>query len=267
MKRSRRDDVIDLEVIAQTPTSITVSWTAPGDDGATGTAGTYDLRYATRHHQRWQTGMPRYSVTTNRPPRTAGQRDTCVMTGLNPETTYYFALKTADEVPNWSGLSNIAVGATSTETTPAPGTVANLGAGSPGETSVVLNWTAPGDDGFSGHRRPIRLRYATSQITAANFTSATQIAGEPSPKAAGSAESFTVTGLNSGTQYWFAIRTADEVPNWSGVSNSPTATTLDDATAPAAVTQLAAVLPTLNSLTLVWPAPGDDGMVGQGHHL
>jgi hypothetical protein len=29
-----------------------------------------------------------------------------------------------------------------------------------------------------------------------------------------------VTGLNAGTTYYFAIKTADEVPNWSTISTS-----------------------------------------------
>ena len=37
-------------------------------------------------------------------------------------------------------------------------------------------------------------------------------------------------GLSPGTEYWFALRTADEVPNWSLVSNSVNATTLQNAT-------------------------------------
>src|SRR3989454_200546 len=47
------------------------------------------------------------------------------------------------------------------------------------------------------------------------------VQGRPTtaPKAAGSAESLTVVGLTPGTRYWFALRTADEVPNWSPISN------------------------------------------------
>ena len=42
---------------------------------------------------------------------------------------------------------------------------------------------------------------------------------------AGSTETFNVTGLTPGTHYWFALRTADAVPNWSPISN-----TIDGAT-------------------------------------
>jgi len=46
------------------------------------------------------------------------------------------------------------------------------------------------------------------------------------PKAAGSVEQATVSGLHPGTRYWFAIRASDEMPNWSGVSNGASAVTL-----------------------------------------
>ena len=44
--------------------------------------------------------------------------------------------------------------------------------------------------------------------------------GEPLPQPTGSIQSFTVTsGLNSDTTYYFALKTADESPNWSAISN------------------------------------------------
>jgi len=36
-----------------------------------------------------------------------------VVTGLVSNTTYYFVMKAADEVPNWSGFSNVAMAYTS----------------------------------------------------------------------------------------------------------------------------------------------------------
>jgi len=77
---------------------------------------------------------------------------------------------------------------------------------------------------------PSSLKQATQHglITEANWANATQCTGEPTPSVAGTAESFTVAGLDSGTQYWFAIKTRDEVEaHWSPISNSPTLTTAD----------------------------------------
>jgi|GEM_PF-3089652 len=107
-----------------------------------------------------------------------------------------------------------------------PAAISDLSAGSPNVSSITLSWTAPGDDGNIGTASQYDIRYSTSAITESGWASATQVSGEPAPKAAGSAESFTAAGLNLNTTYYFAIKTADEVPNWSGISNSPSAATL-----------------------------------------
>jgi hypothetical protein len=85
--------------------------------------------------------------------------------------------------------------------------------------SVTLSWTAPGDDNALGQAAQYEIRYATAPITADNFSSATLVTNPPVPKIAGSSETFEVTGLESNTLYYFALKTADEVPNWSAISN------------------------------------------------
>jgi phosphodiesterase/alkaline phosphatase D-like protein len=90
---------------------------------------------------------------------------------------------------------------------------------------VQLTWTAPGDDGATGTAASYDVRYSTSVINAVNFDAATQAAGEPSPHAAGTPESFLVTGLAPDTQYFFAVKTRDESNNVSNISNVPSVTT------------------------------------------
>ena len=51
------------------------------------------------------------------------------------------------------------------------------------------------------------------------------MAGEPLPLMAGTNQSFVVSGLSSSTTHYFAIKTADEVLNWSSISNSPSGAT------------------------------------------
>ena len=92
-------------------------------------------------------------------------------------------------------------------------------------SSTTLTWTAPGDDGSQGTASQYDIRYSTSEITEATWNSATQCTGEPTPQTAGSSENFTVTGLTPDTTYYFALKTADEVPNWSGLSNVVSGTT------------------------------------------
>lgn len=253
-----------------TTTTIALSWIAPGDDGATGTAGLYDLRYSTSEIT--AANFANATQVSGEPaPGAAGQTESYTVTELTPGTRYWFALRTADEVPNWSGLSNVAFHSTLAPPPPAdvtpPSAVMNLVAGSATETTVVLGWTAPGDDGATGTAARYDLRYSTSEITATNFTNATQVNGEPTPGAVGQTESYTVTALTPGTPYWFAIKTADEVPNWSGLSNVTIHSTLAppppvDFTPPAAVVNLEAGSATETSVMLRWTAPGDDDATG-----
>lgn len=87
--------------------SVTLTWTAPGDDGATGQATRYDIRYSTQTITDGTWGSA--TVVANPPtPKVAGQQESFQVTGLQPDTTYYFALKTYDEAGNPSPLSNIA---------------------------------------------------------------------------------------------------------------------------------------------------------------
>lgn len=90
------------------------------------------------------------------------------------------------------------------------------------DTSLTLTWTAPGDDGLLGTANQYALRYSSSAIdTEADWQAATMVSNPPTPQVSGSTETFTVAGLNSETRYYFALKTADETPNWSDLSNSP----------------------------------------------
>ena len=99
-------DVIDLATSNPSATSIDLTWTAPGDDGDTGTASQYDIRYSTSEiitGADWEAAV---QCTDEPSPSPAGTFEGFTVTGLSPTTTYWFALKIADEAPNWSGLSN-----------------------------------------------------------------------------------------------------------------------------------------------------------------
>lgn len=109
--------------------------------------------------------------------------------------------------------------------TVAPAPVSNLATGAIGATTVQLTWTAPGDDYGSGTATTYDVRYSTSPITEGTWAGATAATGEPAPSVAGTSENFTVTGLSNSTTYYFAIKTSDEVPNTSTISNVVSATT------------------------------------------
>lgn len=96
---------------------------------------------------------------------------------------------------------------------------------SSGAASVVLRWTAPGDNNYVGQASVYDLRYSTSAITDANWAQATIVGGLPLPKPYGNREIFSVTGLTPGTTYYFAIKAADSKWNWSPLSDIAVKTT------------------------------------------
>lgn len=109
-----------------------------------------------------------------------------------------------------------------------PGTITDLAA-SPGEYngSVLLTWTATGDDGSSGTASAYIARWASAPITGANWASATDLSGEPIPQPSGSQETWLATGLPAGQTVYLAIRAMDEANQLGGVSNSPSAVVTD----------------------------------------
>jgi hypothetical protein len=88
--------------------TVTLSWTAPGNNGLVGLASQYDIRYSTSPitNANWAVAT---KVSNLPAPKPAGNREIFKVTGLLPATTYYLALKTADSKPNWSLLSNNAL--------------------------------------------------------------------------------------------------------------------------------------------------------------
>ena len=216
---------------AQTSADSTVllQWTAPGDDGNTGRATSYDVRYRTTNitgtdTTTWWNGA---TQATGEPvPRTAGATDSLRVRGLTPLTTYYFMIRAADEIPNWSGFSNVAVKMTGGDATP-PSTVADLTVTGSTGTSLALRWTAPGDDGSTGTASSYDIRYSTSPITGANWNSATPATGEPTPLAGGTLQTYTLNGLSGSQTYYVAIRATDDRGNLGGLSNIASGTTAD----------------------------------------
>src|SRR5688572_14314573 len=243
---------VSLSLSAATSSSVLVSWTAPGDDGSTGTAAAYDLRYSTSAIT--DANFASATQVSGEPtPAVAGTAQTMTVTGLNANTAYFFAMKSKDEVPNVSVLSNIPTLSTSVATgdVTAPAAV-SLALSAATGTSVLLTWNAPGDDGSTGTAASYDVRYSTSAITDANFASATQATGEPTPVLAGTTQTFTVSGLTASTTYFFAMKAQDEVPNVSMLSNVASLATLapGDTTDPAAITTLALSGATASSITL-----------------
>lgn len=86
--------------------TVTLAWTAPGDDGSIGKATAYDLRYSTAPITagNWVSAT---SVISPPLPAQAGMQESFNVTNL-PGGTYHFAVRAVDDVFQFSELSNVA---------------------------------------------------------------------------------------------------------------------------------------------------------------
>jgi predicted phage tail protein len=191
---------------------VSLSWTAPGSDGGAQVT-SYDVYEGSTA-----------SVKLGTP--VASPKGTSVtVKNLANGTTYYFEVTAVNQAGQ--GSASAAASATPALSITQPGAPTGLTA-TPGHDQVSLSWTAPASDGgaaISG--------YLIYRGTSPGAESATPVNGSPV-----SATSYTVTGLASGTTYYFkvaAINAAKHQGNDSGeVSATPTsATTSPSATASA----------------------------------
>jgi subtilisin family serine protease len=101
----------NLAVQSTSSSSARLAWNASGDDGATGTARSYDLRYSTSVINAGNFAAAT-RVAAMPKPRLAGTLESVEVTGLSFTTTYYFALVSEDEAGNRSLLSGGGSGTT-----------------------------------------------------------------------------------------------------------------------------------------------------------
>ena len=103
--------ITDFAAAASDMNSVTLTWTATGDDGATGTASAYDVRYSTSAIT--ALNWAQAAQASGEPsPAPAGTSESFTVTSLTPTTTYYFAIKAIDNMGNSSPLSDIATAST-----------------------------------------------------------------------------------------------------------------------------------------------------------
>lgn len=116
--------LIGVVLVAGTTTTSTAAevqlvWTAPGDDGSVGSASEYDIRWAMSpiSEANWAAAS---QLDGEPSPGAPGAQEIFLVSSLQPNTQYYFAVKTGDDDGNWSSLSNVAVVLTPNEDTEAP---------------------------------------------------------------------------------------------------------------------------------------------------
>ncbi|OIP96040.1 hypothetical protein AUK40_05345 [Candidatus Wirthbacteria bacterium CG2_30_54_11] len=107
--------ITTLETVGTDATTMTLIWTATGDDGATGTASAYQIRYFTSliNDSNWAQATVVANSITPAPGGSAGE--TVTISDLDQLKTYYASIKAVDEAGNTSPLSTIATGMTTTD--------------------------------------------------------------------------------------------------------------------------------------------------------
>jgi Leucine-rich repeat (LRR) protein len=96
--------ILDLHAASVSDSSVTLVWTATGDDADQGTAATYDIRYSKSSitPDNWDNAT---QVVGEPSPQVAGSSETFEVRGLEEDSTYYFALETCDEANNCPNIS------------------------------------------------------------------------------------------------------------------------------------------------------------------
>lgn len=102
--------VADLATENPGSNTMGLTWTATGDDGGTGRASEYEVRYSLAPITDANFGAATLAPAPN--PQPAGSTEHMTVTGLSNTTLYYFALKAKDEFGNAGPLSNVASGTT-----------------------------------------------------------------------------------------------------------------------------------------------------------
>ncbi len=261
-------------------TAIELSWPAPGDDGDTGRAATYLLRFrvgeAIETEADWEAAE---QVTEGLPePADAGTAQSFDLEGLQPATAYGICLRAMDEVENLAPLSVPLLVETlgPPDLTP-PSPIHDLVPLTAFSDGFDLAWTAPGDDGASGTAASYILGVLEGRVIAeeSDWQSAALVTDElPTPEVAGTEQTFHLSGLEPDRHYGLSLRARDEADNLSSLGAPLLAQTLPeddpgdgpggdpDSLAPAAIGDLTLADHGTTWARLTWSCPGDDGDEG-----
>ncbi|MBE7557972.1 protein kinase [bacterium] len=242
--------------------SVSLAWTAPGDDGTEGRAWSYLVKLATApilSDGDWEEAAAVARVIA---PVQAGGRQEMLAPDLSEGVLYHFALRAVDEAGNVAALGNSPC-SRATAIPPAP--ITDLRADAvvkAGACEITLRWTAPGDDGMDGRAERYQLRESNRPIGEADWDEARALRETPpAPAPAGREESMTFIRRETGRVY-YAVRAIDDAGNAAPVSNSAVCD-LSDTIPPDKVGRFTARAAGDDAVVLSRLATGDDGVRGR----
>ncbi|HSQ59375.1 MAG TPA: hypothetical protein VLT84_02910 [Acidobacteriota bacterium] len=195
--------------------TLTLLWTAPGDDGDVGQVSGYEIRYDTTAPSAgdttsWWNAIPSSQwISRFGTLAPAGQTDSALATGLTQGTTYHFVLVAMDEAANRSGYSNFAFGTTQSCGAPTFAPASFAAAADTGE--VLVTWSPTSDPSA------LSLHLYRAVGSSGSFALYQSLAPTSS--------SFLDTNVQPGTTYRY--RAAFAGPDIQGVNcEGPTATSV-----------------------------------------
>ena len=184
-------------VAAASSTALNLSWSAAEDNITTPSDIVYNIYMSTSSGGE---NLATPSATTG-----AGVTSYSV-TGLSPDTTYYFIVRAKDEVGNIDSNSVERSGTTLSPpdtTDPDFGGLKSVTAVS--ATALNLSWN-PAVDNVTASSKIVYNIYRAVRSGEENFAA-------PGYTTASGATSYSVTGLSPGTTYYFIVRAKDEAGN------------------------------------------------------
>jgi len=193
---------------ALSSTLLRVRWVNTGDDSLTGDALVANVNGSTPPG-----AFPSFTHGVI-PAHAPGTADT-VYVPASEGQLWEFSAWVTDE----AGNASIVV--TDTVLTPgaAPGAISDLHVAAAHDSTVKLVWTAPTDDGPAGRPVSYEIAGSTATLDSSNFAAAPVQRQLVATSPAGAPESLTVTGLERGRRWTFAVRGVDATNARSALSN------------------------------------------------
>jgi len=222
-----------LTASASGRTTITLSWTAPTNNGGASISA-YRIEVSSDGGSTWENLVDNSGSTST----------TYAHTSLTASSARSYRVSAINSV-GASGPSNVA--SATTDAVSAPNTPTALTATASGGTIINLLWAAPSDDGgapISGYKIEVSPNGTSSWTSLVDNSNSVAI-------------SYTHTGLTAGVTRHYRVSAINSVGT-SPASDIASATT-SSATAPSAPTALSAVAAGPSSIDLSWTAPLDNG--------
>ena len=196
-----------VSAVSGSSTSLSVSWAAPANAGKPA-IDNYDVQYRLGSSGAWTDG----------PQDVTGTTTTTTITSLATDTAYQARVRATNAEGDSGWSSPPGSGRTSAPTTSVPGAPRDLRT-TPGDGRVTLAWTPPGSDGGAAiEKYRYRVSANAGSIWDPDWTDVPD--GADAGDSAADETTFTVSGLNNGTEYVFQLRAVNSVGEGPAASDA-----------------------------------------------